>query len=302
MYEHEHEHKRGVRHHSNNTFFSLIATDTTTNQTHLTLRTTRLPTFQSVSEIENQEKNLLHASLRFRARILSPDSNSTLPAAGAVAGLFTFVDDNNESDIEILTTDPPTTWRFTNQPATKKGDDVPAASKKIEGLPPWNQWRTQRIDWLPGMSRWFIDQKYVAGNTYSVPRKPSGLVLNMWSDGGVWSGNMSVGSSVELQVEWIQILFNTSGKREGPGSGKKGGKKVKRWVHDLVDEVGAKVLGKREEAKYCTVICKVDGVEKEGYPEVAYLGAPGAASSLGAVMRPWAFVLLAGTVAVVGLM
>lgn len=113
---------------------------------------------------------------------------------------------------------------------------------------------------------------------------------------------MSVGSSVELQVEWIQILFNTSGKRGGPGSGKKGGKKVKRWVHDLVDEVGDKVLGKREEAKYCTVICKVDGVEREGYPEVAYLGAPGAASSLGAAMRPWALVLLAGTVAVVGLM
>lgn len=149
------------------------------------------------------------------------------------------------------------------------------------------------------MSRWFIDQKFVAASNYSVPRKPSGLVLNMWSDGGVWSGNMSVGSSVELQVEWIQILFNTSGKRDGPGGKKKGGK-VKRWVHDLVDE-GTTLFQKRD-AKYCTVICKVDGVEKDGYPEVAYLGAPGAASNFGVAMRPWALVLLAGTVAVVGLM
>lgn len=120
----------------------------------------------------------------------------------------------------------------------------------------------------------------------------------MWSDGGVWSGNMSVGSSAELQVEWIQILFNTSGKREGPGGKKKGGK-VKRWVHHLVDE-GGKVLARREEEKYCTVICRVDGVEKEGYPEVAYLGAPGAASNFGVAMKPWVLVLLAGIVAVIG--
>ncbi|RDI85762.1 Homocysteine [Venturia inaequalis] len=282
-----------------------IATDNSTNLSHLTLRTTRLPTFQSTSEIENQEKNLLHASLRIRARIISnttSTSNSTTTkttAPGAVAGLFTFQDDTNESDIEILTTDPPTTWHFTNQPATKKGNDIPAASKKIENLPPWNDWRVQRIDWLPKISRWFIDQKFVAGNTYSVPRKPSGLVLNMWSDGGVWSGNMSVGSSAELQIEWIQILFNTSGKRDGPGGKKKGGK-VKRWVHDLVDE-GAKVFEKRDEPKSCTVICKVDGVEKEGFPEVAYLGAPGAAANLGVAMKTWALVLLAGSVAFVGL-
>lgn len=146
------------------------------------------------------------------------------------------------------------------------------------------------------MSRWFIDGKFVAGSTYSVPRKPSGLVLNMWSDGGVWSGNMSVGSSAELQIEWIQILFNTSGKRDGPGGKKKGGK-VKRWVYELVDE-GSRMFEKRE-ANYCTVICKVDGVEKEGYPEVAYLGAPGAASTLSVAMAPWLLMLLAGCVAAI---
>lgn len=110
---------------------------------------------------------------------------------------------------------------------------------------------------------------------------------------------MSVGSSAELQIEWIQILFNTSGKRDGPGGKKKGGK-VKRWVHDLVEE-GAKVFEKRDEPKSCTVICKVDGVEKEGFPEVAYLGAPGAAANLGVAMKTWALVLLAASVAFVGL-
>jgi hypothetical protein len=248
-----------------------------------------------VSEIENAQKNLLHASLRFRARVIG--------SSGAVAGLFTFVDDNNESDIEILTSDAPTTYRFTNQPATKMGEDIPGASRKIDKLLPWDEWRTQRIDWLPGMSRWFIDQKFVAGNTYSVPRKPSGLVLNMWSDGGAWSGNMTVGTSAELQIEWIQVLFNTSGSRDGPGGKRGGGGKSKRWLNDFAEDgfntVKEKIFTKRE-AKFCTVICKVDGVETVGYPEVAYLGAPGSAASLSVMMSSWALVMLAGIVVAVG--
>jgi beta-glucanase (GH16 family) len=259
---------------------------TTTNsvpQTYLTLRTTRLPTFQSTAEIENEQKNLLHASLRFRARITG--------APGAVAGLFTFFDDNNESDIEILTSDPPSTYRFTNQPATKKGEDVPDASKAPTNLPPWNEWHTHRIDWLPNMSRWFIDGKFIVQNTYSVPRKPSGLVLNMWSDGGTWSGNMSVGQSAELQLQWVQVVFNTSGKREGPGENRGGEKKEKRGLAELGGNmVGARsaVLEKRKE-KGCKTVCKVDGVEKDGFPQVAYVG-----TAVRGTWNLWTVVMVAG--------
>ncbi|KAI9775524.1 MAG: hypothetical protein M1839_001065 [Geoglossum umbratile] len=63
--------------------------------THLTLRTSRQSTFQSTSEIEGTQKNLLYASIRMRARVQG--------ASGAVAGLFTYLDDENEGDIEILT-------------------------------------------------------------------------------------------------------------------------------------------------------------------------------------------------------
>jgi beta-glucanase (GH16 family) len=261
-------------------------TSSTTNAvpgTYLTLRTTRLPTFQSTAEIENEQKNLLHASLRFRARIVG--------APGAVAGLFTYFDDTNESDIEILTSDPPTKYRFTNQPATRKGDDVPGASVAPSNLPTWNEWRTHRIDWLPSMSRWYVDGKFIAQNNYSVPRKPSGLVLNMWSDGGVWSGNMSVGDSAELQVQWVQVVFNTSGKREGPG-GSRGGHKRKRWLADLAGESlneGVRVFEKRGE-KGCKTVCKVDGVEKDGFPQVAYVGA----GSTPGAWNTWALVAIVG--------
>ncbi|KAF2430512.1 concanavalin A-like lectin/glucanase [Tothia fuscella] len=249
-----------------------IGQDNTTNLTHLTLRTTRLPTFQSTSELENQQKNLLHATLRFRARVRG--------ASGAVAGLFTFYDDNNESDIEILTRDPPTTYRYTNQPATKKGDDVPSASKSPENLPAWDEWHTHRIDWLPRMSRWYIDDKFIVQNSYGVPRKPSGLILNMWSDGGVWSGDMKVGESAEMQIQWVQVVFNTSGKRDGPG-GKKGGK-TKRSLQE----------------KGCSTVCRVDGVEKEGFPEVAYV-APNSSGAVNAAMGLWAVILVVGIVSMV---
>lgn len=66
--------------------------------TYLALRTVRLEDFQSSAEVENEQKNLMHASLRVKARVVGDK--------GAVAGFFTFYDDNNESDIEILTDDP----------------------------------------------------------------------------------------------------------------------------------------------------------------------------------------------------
>jgi beta-glucanase (GH16 family) len=264
-------------------------TSTATNtvpQTYLTLRTTRLPTFQSTAEIENEQKNLLYASLRFRARIVG--------APGAVAGLFTYFDDTNESDVEILTSDPPTKYRFTNQPATRKGDDVPGASIAPSNLPSWNDWRTHRIDWLPGMSRWYVDGQFIAQNNYSVPRKPSGLVLNMWSDGGVWSGNMSVGASAELQVQWVQVVFNTSGKREGPGKSR-GGHKGKRSFADLGGEGfdgDEKGFEKRGE-KGCKTVCKVDGVEKDGFPQVAYVSTGATAMVFGA-WDVWATIVVGG--------
>jgi len=53
-------------------------------------------------------RNILHASIRIRARVYG--------AAGAVAGLFIFQNDHNESDIEILTRDDPTEIWYSNQP------------------------------------------------------------------------------------------------------------------------------------------------------------------------------------------
>jgi hypothetical protein len=212
--------------------------------TYLSLRTSRLDDFQSASEMENVQKNLMHASMRMSGRVVG--------SKGAVAGFFTYFDDTNESDIEILTDDAPDVIRYTNQPAVdKEGNEVSTASVERTKLPSWEDWQTHRIDWLDKNSYWYLNDQQVAANTYSVPREPSGLVINMWSDGGEWSGNMSVGDSAEFQIQWIEMAFNASGPVDGPAGGSN-----KRDLN---------ILEKREEG--CKIVCKIDDVQKKGTPE-----------------------------------
>ncbi|ORY15546.1 concanavalin A-like lectin/glucanase domain-containing protein [Clohesyomyces aquaticus] len=257
--------------------------------TFLTLRTNRLDDSQTAAEIENEQKNVMHCSMRMLARVKG--------SKGAVAGFFTFFDDTNESDIEILTDDPTHKIRYTNQPAVdKKGNEVQSASVAPDNLAPWDEWQTHRIDWLDKNSYWFLNDKQVAANTYSVPRKPSGVVINMWSDGGEWSGNMSVGDSAEFQIQWIELAFNTSGPVGGPGGGNK-----KREALDLeggtqLDTVepmmGRDMNEWKRKSKGCEVVCKIDGVKQIGTPEVVSVNKSAATD----ISVSWGLLLFVGIV------
>jgi len=101
------------------------------------------------------------------------------------------------------------------------------------------------LDWGDGVTRWFIDGAEVAESRYGVSTRTQGVVMNMWGNGGSWSGVMPVGGTAELQVQWVEVLFNTSGRSEG-------GKLVKRG-----DE-------------QCKVVCDVDDVSRVGWPEVRF--------------------------------
>ncbi|OAL50838.1 concanavalin A-like lectin/glucanase [Pyrenochaeta sp. DS3sAY3a] len=243
------------------------------NTSFLTLRTSKQDVYQTAGEIENNQKNVMHISMRMYGRVRGDK--------GAVAGFFTFFDDTNESDIEVLTDDPTDQIRYTNQPAVdKEGNEISEASVGPTDLPRWDEWQTHRIDWLPKNSYWYLNDKQVAQNTYSVPRKPSYLVLNMWSDGGEWSGNMSTGNSAEFQIQWIEMTFNTSGAYTG----------AKR--EDKRDVSGS-LFGRKRAEKGCKNVCKIDGVANIGTPEVV---STGAAASMGV---SWGLLLVVGVVSMV---
>ncbi len=216
---------------------------------HLTLRSYRAKHFTSTAELEGLQRNLLHASIRFHARVRG--------ATGVVAGMFTYLNDSQESDIEILTRDPPNRIRYTNQPSVgSDGWDVPGASSEVELPAPivWTDWVTHRLDWTPNMSSWYADGQWLLDKEYGVPRLPSYLVLNLWSNGGDWSGNMSLGSAAYLDIQWIDMVFNKS----GPDDGYKldgNGKKLRRNIN---------FLGKR--SSHCHRVCAVDSVPTAGFP------------------------------------
>ena len=242
-----------------------IGHDNLAGGSYLAMRALRLEDFVSTSELDSNYQTLLHVSLRSRMRVVPLISNTSVSGAygvsprlnsidglnashpvapGVVVGMFTYRNDNQESDLEVLTSDPITNIRYSNQPDTdKQGNAVPGASTNQvtpDGTT-WTEYHEQRLDWFDGVSRWYVDGKLALEKTVNVPRQPSGFNLNVWSNGGSWSGNMTVGAQVVAAFEWIELVFNTS-----------------------------KPLNKRRAPSSCAVGCSVDDVQTKGTPMVTF--------------------------------
>ncbi|KAL8839710.1 MAG: hypothetical protein Q9205_001884 [Flavoplaca limonia] len=193
-----------------------LARDSPESPLHLTLRTNRLPSFQSTSGLETTELAHMYASIHIRARVSG--------SPGACAGMFTYLTDEQESDIEILTRDERNTVRATNQPGVDpNGKVIPEASTAITITQPggsdvgsWTEWNDYQLNWLPGRSEWLINGISKLNKTYGVPTQPSNIQIRLWSDGSQWPGNMTVGGLATLDIEWIDLVYNTS--REAPGA------------------------------------------------------------------------------------
>lgn len=228
-------------------------------QTWLTLRTSRLKDpqtnkeFQTAAEIESFHK-VKFASVRMLAR--------TIGAPGAITALFTYrhadrLMDVQESDLEVRTRDEGSLIHYTNQPGyNDTGDAVEAASNNVTlpGGLRWTDWAVYRMDWTPGNSTWFVNDQEMLQKSFQAPRDDSKITLNAWSDGGRWSGNMSLGESAYLQVQWLELVYNST----EPGVGDFGG------IHK---RSGGGRLGERAEAaKNCTAVCSIDETPTTGQP------------------------------------
>ncbi|KAJ5874143.1 Endo-1-3(4)-beta-glucanase [Penicillium soppii] len=233
----------------NNIFFTRDYEQDDPQATYLVLRTTRHEDYTSTAEIETRLRNIYRCSLRVRLRLLPADfvmaqpperrewspqapqqhatgnlNNGTLsnnraiplheglPPPGACAGIFTYHNRTSESDIEILTRDPSHRVHYANQPDYDFENDrvIPGAST-IADLPiPWTRWATHRLDWLSDISRWFLNDQILDAKTYRVPSLQSMIVLNLWSDGGLWTGDMKIGESIYMGIEYIELIYNRS--------------------------------------------------------------------------------------------
>ncbi|KAL3423985.1 xylanase 3 [Phlyctema vagabunda] len=252
---------------ANNVYIEQSTDDSPDYTTFLTLRTARQSDFQSAAELDSTEQNFMHLSARFLARVVG--------SPGACAGLFTYLsptDPNDaqtvqEADIEILTSGERNVVHYTNQPSNSaNGDELPEATSVAAnpGDIDWTKWQVYRLDWTPGMTSWYVNGISVANISFQAPRDPSGLILNMWGDGGSWTGNMNVSDEAYLQLQWVEVVYNTSGAY----TGSEGGDGIRSR-----DEMGAsgKLEKRKKHTPGCKVVCSVDEeVNITGTPALLY--------------------------------
>lgn len=238
----------------NNVYIEQSADASSGAQTWLTLRTTKLPGFQTAAEIASKAQGFEFLSMRMLAR--------TIGASGGCTAMFTYRQSPDlatvqEADLEVRTRDPRNTIQYTNQPSyTKNGDTVDDATVNAtlpNGLD-WTNWTIHRLDWTPKQSTWYVDGQKVAAISFQAPRDASYIILNSWSDGGQWTGNMSLNDAAYLQIQWFEVVYNATdkSKRDGVGDGS-------------LSRLG-RLLRRDSSQATCKAVCSVDETSKTGQP------------------------------------
>ncbi|KAI0014079.1 concanavalin A-like lectin/glucanase domain-containing protein [Xylariaceae sp. FL0662B] len=256
-------------HSPNNIYIEKNQDENPSSSTFMTLRTFRLKDYQSAAEFESISQAYHFVSARMYAR--------TKGNPGAVTAMFTYLDPGDsaeltavqESDLEIRTVDPPDSIQYTNQPSyTSNGFDVPEATRNITmpGGQNWTDWAVYRMDWNPTRTSWYIDGVNVASISFQTPRDPSMLIFNTWSDGGNWSGNMSVGGEAYLHVQWIELVYNSTGNAK---------------TTDKRNEIYSTIHAEKRDEQLCHNVCSIDDTAKIGTPVLLQGGASRLLSQFG---------------------
>lgn len=124
-------------------------------------------------------------------------------------------DDENEIDIEILSREfKPDQYmvHYTSHPALDfQGNLIKNATEIItfKGDHPTDYFARHRFDWTRTEIRFYQEQELVHTNVARVPETPGQVHLNLWADGGPWSGSPST-TDVYLLVKSITVYFNTT--------------------------------------------------------------------------------------------
>ncbi|KAH0142285.1 hypothetical protein KCU67_g14105, partial [Aureobasidium melanogenum] len=64
-----------------------------------------------------------------------------------------------------------------------------------------------RFDWLKGVTKFYVDGKYVGELSKNVPKVPGSMVWNNWANGGSWSGGPPKKDNT-LEIQSIEMYYN----------------------------------------------------------------------------------------------
>ncbi|KAK2736430.1 hypothetical protein FQN57_000763, partial [Myotisia sp. PD_48] len=167
----------------------------------------------SVASIASREGHFLHGSFRTEFKLQGA-------SGGSVAGFFWYHNDKNEIDVEILARefkDDSMLVHYTIHPALdEKGRLIRNSTEiiSLEGDHPANHFQTHRFDWTKNEVRFYQNSELVHSISKRVPKVSGNVYLNLWADGGMWSGAPST-TDVFLRVKTITIFHNTTMSDEG---------------------------------------------------------------------------------------
>lgn len=129
-------------------------------------------------------------------------------------------DDRHEIDIEILTTeieDDKMLVHYTVHPS-KDDDDIvfqnATAVIPLKGDNPGSTFQRHRFDWTNGELRFYQNSDLVLTMNDRIPQVAGHVYMNLWADGGSWSGSPSP-TDVLMTIRLIAVYHNTSSSEVG---------------------------------------------------------------------------------------
>lgn len=126
--------------------------------------------------------------------------------AGACAGFFSYYNDTNENDVEILTKDGDDEVVFTNQ-AINTTDSTVTVTLPDNALTTSTQ--TYRFDWTSESVKYFVNDHFMTNITNNPSEEPSYIYLNSWSNGDTFTGGPPT-TDMDMTISSIVLFFNTS--------------------------------------------------------------------------------------------
>ncbi|KAI5243314.1 concanavalin A-like lectin/glucanase [Aureobasidium subglaciale] len=147
-------------------------------------------------QVVTRYNDVLYASVRTIAQ--------ASPVNGTVHGFFMYMNDTQETDVEIRTGDPGHV-HFTNQ-QTHPGNGETTYAVPAPGTLT-TEFHEYRYDWLTTGTYFYIDGELVMSITRNVPSEAGWLMWNSWSNGYAWTYGPPLQDSI-LQIRSVEAFFN----------------------------------------------------------------------------------------------
>lgn len=124
----------------------------------------------STAQLATNYNDILYASVRTVAKI----SN----VAGTTNAFIFYSNDTQEIDFAFLTSDISKAWLTNEQNSNTSPYSTYSVAAPADANTAWHEYR---LDWLPGVSKFFIDGVLVQTITDNVPTAPGSWIWNNWS-------------------------------------------------------------------------------------------------------------------------